>query len=330
MKKITIKKAILFCIYATCGFVTIFIGACSDTKDVPMPESAAAGVTVTNGANAESTYLKILDSALPQWDKSTINAVPEEAVSSSFLEKGATSLLTAVNSKDMAFREQSKNGNSVYSSDDESAALKVNPKKGYWKFVKSAPNNDSVPASEKLTDEQALTKAEALFATFGLPEAERGDYIAVGVGGADMGPDGVMGKPFTEARHVRLFREINGLRVSDSHLMATYSLDGDLFRAEVRWPVFKTDETAELISRQKIISDVAVELAKENPDPKQLDELRSALEYRFDEETGLFEPTLFVYKMKDDAPSPHAIRYSLTKGLWTPPKRSDVAIKKVD
>jgi len=310
MKKKNSKTLIAVAILTLAAFGT---NACSETA-----ESATTKISIASriaaGDDVKTAFEEALQDAVPKWDAAVVESVPQEAAKSSVITETPLDLLPLVSDVQLSYVGKAKSGKEIYSNASGNAALKIEAAIGYWKFV-TPPIPAEVADSDKLTDDGALGLADSLFAQLGLPEAERGDYVAVGVGEADMGPDGMAGKAHATARHVRLFREINGLRVWGSHLMATYDLTGKLFRLELRWPTFKLPENVELIDREQAISEIAAKLAEESPAPEESLEVRTELMYAFDEEAAVFSPTLFIYRFVKGEPLPSVRKYSLVDGL---------------
>ena len=311
-------------------WTTISILSCTYDDDKSFSQSTQRNTTKTLSQSLEKKYAEAIAPILPDWNSETINATPKELHSSSFFKNSDTLFLDVIGKENAVFNKDTRNGNQVYNSQDSNTSIKVNKQKGYWKFVE-APQNYNVNAlKNKLTDEHALRKTESIFRKFGLSEGERGNVVSVGVGNADMGPDGVMGQSYVTARHVRILREINGIQVKDSHFMTTFDLTGNLFRAEMRWPEFKLDQDANLIPKEQIIGALAKKMATNFPNSDTVNEFKSAIEYQFNEETLFFEPVLFVYAVENGSLSPLALRYSLTNGLLNgrQPLPSDLNIDK--
>lgn len=142
-------------------------------------------------------------------------------------------------------------------------------------------------------------------------------YISTGVGEADLGPDGIISERTVTGRHVRIFREVNGIRVWGSRLMATYNLDGKPFRVEANWPPFNLSKKAnDLLERDSAVKELAEKIVQEYLSLDNIKEMDSQLVYKYDKYNYVYEPVVFVsIRPTNDENGPHVIEYSLIEGL---------------
>jgi hypothetical protein len=281
---------------------------------------AAITVLQTTGSSAQADTLddddaglslvEMLNVGLPIWDAS-INKAPFDVQEVAFMDN-PWNIAPLVSESSFTFKELRSNGRVVYQGDR--CIYKYNPETGYWKFI-SEPTLFDGSLKNPLTDEEAKKRAEALFDELGLPESEKGEVFAAGIGGAGMGPSGETAPIRAEARHVRIYRRINDMRVLDSHLMMTYNLDGTVARMEVRWPSFRLEEEMEPLDRDSVISDLAQEIAERFGNTEDIKEINARAVYWYDEENDLFEPTLMLgFGLANGEVSPLNVRYSLLFG----------------
>ena len=193
-------------------------------------------------------YKEHLIENMPIWNEdinSTSNVLTVDDASRRPFNNEKIALDTAriFNDENLVLSEKRSNSFVVYRNSDDTKILKYSDQHGYWKFVtrfdSSASKNLAYPA---LSDEDAHEKTEELFRDLTLPEQEKGDYVAVGIGEAGATEDGDLIPPKVIARHVRIFRKVNNIRVLDSHLMATYDLSGKPFRIKLVRPKINLDE----------------------------------------------------------------------------------------
>lgn len=280
---------------------------------VLLPGSGMAQGEINNdklSTDTASSIEELLEGRIPFWD-SYINSVPFDVKQDTFLSN-PQDIVELVSQKQFDYQGLIENGSVVYA-DKESmykSMYKYHPEKGFWKFV-SEPKSNIDGVEGTFTKNQAEAHAEQIFHSLGLPESERGSVKNVNVGGA-----GRKTSIRADARHVRIHRKINGIRVMDSHLMMTYEMDGTPFRMEVRWPIFALDESKQLISRTHAIGDLKEEILTRYGKAESISNILTRMYYWYNEDSRLFEPTVIVGIVYDDGyVSPSVIKYSLVRGI---------------
>ncbi|MDJ0766224.1 MAG: hypothetical protein QNJ97_24795 [Myxococcota bacterium] len=202
---------------------------------------------------------------------------------------------------------------------ENATTFRTNSRRDYIKFV--TPVNLRTTELEAYTAEAAETMTKQLFSALSLPKAEQGKIFSSPVIQKTSEGSRII------AQHSRVIREINGLRVEDSVLMATYNMDGTLFRMTVNWPKFQTKPGSNAKTRQEVISDLKAHLTEEKIDsiinitdkgPSQNFKLGmlSTLSYERDKSGEYYEPILYVTLTDSkDQIFPQSVRYSLTNGI---------------
>ena len=265
---------------------------------------------------AAQDILNKVAAVVPDWS-STIASVPKDISVNPFFKEDEMQRLTSLVSKStLIFQKNTVTGKSIYSSADKTEAIMVREETGFWKYVTPPPEKVMDPAD--FSDGEALTATNQLFDAFSLPAFEKStDYVATGVAETMKLPGKGVASPKVVARHVRLFRRINGIRVWDSRFMATYSMDGRLFRIEANWPPFKLSEKIDnLISRDKAVADLGVTAVKQYGKLENIEELTSELVYKYDEENLVYEPVVFLFvRPTYEADGPAVFEYSLVNGF---------------
>lgn len=250
--------------------------------------------------------------SLPQWSDDMFLATREIGSQPDDLFDGPSRILEVVNGPlDLSFYESRANGNAVFVAKDRELLVKHNAGLGYWKMI--APHKE-VSITAPISDEEAVGFALHAAAEIGLSEEEFGEVRAAGVASQVELPDGTLAEPRVIARHVRLSREVNGLPVFGSTYMATYNLDGDPFRVEVRWPRFQLAAARRVEPRH--ITEVKLAALIEN-DAALVEEptaVRSTLGYFFDETEGTFAPGLTVEIDAQLGEATREFHYSLVTG----------------
>jgi len=296
--------------------ITVLFVAC-DVANIDSPDQNITSTAVkieTTTIDVEQ-FTKLLDSQIPNWDNNILSIPPNVSQESFFKSKDPTSLAAGMSKNSMKFSRETLSGKTVLTTDDKQEAIMVREETGFWKYITPPPTIKKT--SVHFSDEEALKKTRALFSSFKMPDRETVGYVATGVGEAALGPDRVLSKPKVSARHVRLFREVNGIRVFGSRLMVTYALDGTPFRVEASWPPFKlTQKASKPIARGNAINDLSQTLAEMYSTIDDVKEIKTQMVYLYDEDDLTFDPTILVQIRPTNPENGVAtIEYSLTSGL---------------
>ncbi len=317
MMKLLKAESIIRVISVSCMMVICF-GCDTVSKDSSFStsEKKVALELEPDAVEIFKTNRSRLEGSVPEWTND-IGKVKSDLNPSSFLSRSTAMKLSSLfTEKALAFSRSTVSGKEVYASENGDEAVLIRQETGFWKFIKSPPQLEK--GQGYMSDAEALKKTLELFNTFEMPNSERSSgYVATGIGEADRGPDGVVSDRYVTARHVRLFREINGIRVWESRFMATYALDGTPFRVEANWPPFRLKAgTTELIDRETVINELSVKISDNHKALKESDELRSQLVYKYDEEALEYEPVLFLHILDpSEEREPAAYEYSLINGF---------------
>jgi len=218
-------------------------------------------------------------------------------------------------------------GKNIYKDVGNREMIMYDSSVGFWKYI-SPPPVDYQEVETTFSDEDALIATEELFEQFGLPLNEKAGHTATAVGESDMGSDGIVSQAREIARHVRLYREVNGLRVWGSKMMATYTLDGRVFRIGVDWPPFKVVSNIDkAVDRETAIKDLAKTLGDSYTDVSQILEMKAQIVYLLDKNVRAYDPTVLVHIRPTNEENGISIyRYSLTRGMYNEESAADATI----
>jgi hypothetical protein len=256
----------------------------------------------------------MLETAVPEWDKTALARAPIPSSSGPQLEK-PLEVASSLSRESFEYVETRPNGRAVYKNASRDVTVKVDPGRGYWKLIAPPPPPGTGATVFSLQDAEQETLR--LYGEFGLPVEQGGAVIVTDIG--RMTSDGARA---VVARHVRIHREVNGLRVTGSRLMATYGLDGTPFRVEVRWPDFALKPADQLRDRDQVLSDLATFLGRLLERGQSMSEVLAELNYRFDENTREFEPVVSISPVRSEAQEEgplETFEYSLIDGLPSTP-----------
>ncbi len=314
--KSKMKYQITTTLILVCFVFAAVIISCERNTETTGYTEVAMDLSLENENVKKEWIQSVLRESLPKWDEK-INHSTNNAYKESFTKNDPMALASMVSNKQFSFDREFDKNSTVYRSEDKHSAMIHADGLSTWKlFMPLEPTNGK---SKGLTDQEALDLTEDIFVKFKLPEDELGETLSVGVGETLAGPDGKIIHSKIIARHVKLLREVNDIEVAGSVLMATYNLDGKLFRTKVSWPVFKLQEGAKVHDRDTVIDAISNELASEQNKNRNLQEIQSNLVYSYDSKNKVFEPALNVLaSYEDDGVSfnqPKEINYSLINGI---------------
>ncbi|MGA1839649.1 MAG: hypothetical protein ACMUIU_03405 [bacterium] len=304
-------KIIVF--FVTLLFSLIYLSF--STNEKTSIKAAQGDIQNTSSLNGDQEILnlaELLIKKIPYWDVNTINNVPEEIKQGSFKIDHPIELYTEITqevSDGLIFYNKRKNGRIVYQDTNRAITVKYDLNNGYWKMI--MPPQIVPEEVDSLTDSQALGLTEVIYKNIGLQQVEKGNCITTSVGEQDVAPDGTEMPAKVIARHTRIWREVNGIPVLGSRLMATYTLDGKPFRVEIRWPQFILNESSSVKNRVQVLKELPREIKSQLGKIQDIADIQASMVYACSSETLEYEPAIFLEVQFEDESTIHEIIYSL-------------------
>jgi len=285
-------------------------GCNEQTAALPEGKALTSSSAETLSASLEAATEDVL-SKLPIWTEQ-VNEVTAQISGNNdagWRLKEPNTIIELYDDNSFSFDGIRPDGAIAYSTEDKTAVFKHNVATGYWKYIRE-PQMEELQAESVISDEQAEVLADAIFEELGLPVSERGEVQSFGIARSDGE------KHWLAARQVRIKRVVNGLRVIDSHLMATFTPTGTLQRLEVRWPEFKLHTNKAVYDKDEVAQDIAFFYMNDGLGAEEMSNLVTDIVYWYSREQQLFEPMLLLYmKEGDNSYNPASQRYSLVSGL---------------
>jgi hypothetical protein len=84
-------------------------------------------------------------------------------------------------------------------------------------------------------------------------------------------------------------------------MMATYDLNGTMFRVSYEWPKFKLKKNSGTKKREQVIAEVTDDIASVMTDEEISKSVNMELVYWYDRKTRSFDPTLLVNGVTEEA-----------------------------
>lgn len=234
---------------------------------------------------ATTAALQSLDTLGVNWDEQELGLVPASAlVTPDFARPEALAL--HFTPAPLHFLERRANGRDVFRDGTDDITVKVDASQGYWKIIR---NDLAASPGRALEPAEVSAHVEELIAAFGLPADQIGPVTDSPL--VSQSPESgrtVIGHT------LYLPRMINGHRVLGSYVLATYTGDGEVSRAEVRWPAFNLEVVDGLATPDEAAGRLAEALAEPFAVPTATPRLESELAYELNEQ-GNYEPVLRVW-----------------------------------
>lgn len=240
------------------------------------------------------------------WEQDVVLRVPQSADQGPSLDR-PRAMAQKVTPHKLSLSERRANGRDVFRSETGKTVVKVDVKRGYWKLIGARAKD---PQDAPFSLDQAVSETGALFDNFNLPGDQRGTVVY-----SDLLAEDAEGHSNVMGRHVRIHRQINGLRVLGSRLMTTYDLTGNPFRIESRWPAFRVPKVGHLHTPNEAVEEISSVLANRFADSSTVGDVKAELAYHFRED-GTFEPVLSVWVFSANGVGfPDHVEYSLVRGI---------------
>jgi hypothetical protein len=294
--------------------LAIILSAC--TRNAGFAANSDEDARANVKASLEADFAEILDGKktahavlsekVPQWDAARLVQLPASAHAGPDLSQ-PRALASAFTREPTSFVERRANGRDVFKNAAGTTTVKVKADAGIWKLLTERRNRG--PGDRPLDAAAALTDANRKFQLLSLPADQR-DFVV----NTEMMTQTSEGTQEVYARHVRIHRTINGLRVRDSQFMVTYDLTGYAYRIESEWPAFRLAPGAQLRSRADALDEISNLLATRFTNGANLGEVHANLSYH-PVEDGTFEPVVSVAVFPaDGVGSPDVVDFSLVRG----------------
>lgn len=307
-------------------FYTLVFSLLISCEDALLEENASQSIMRRElTSDTVDVFGKLLNEKIPQWDEEIISSVPKNVSEESFFKSTDTlNLAGHIATRELHLQRRLPSGKTLYKDSGNKEMVLSNPEIGFWKFISPQPAG-SENIKSTFSEADALSATESLFEQFKLPANEKFGYIATSVGEADMGPDGIVSKAKATARHARLYREVNGIRVWGSKIMATYTLDGKAFRLGIKWPPFNLSSSISKIqSREIAVNAITKKMGEMYKSQDLISDVETQLVYMFNEDDLTFDPTILVQITPENPQNGlGVIRYSLTEGLYKPKPKNE-------
>lgn len=259
-----------------------------------------------------SEFASLVYDVIKDWDTSLVGSSQGED-----FEDIPVSLENARNlstESEVAFWGYDALGRETYFNHTERIGIKYSGEGGYYKYVTPPLSDEETIPASNYSDADAIADAEMLWNGLELPEEERDAVFATGIGVADIGPDGEKSDGRAIARHVRMTREINGIRAIDSDFSCEYMLNGRLIYFRVRWPAFRLQVNEGIATADEAREAIAKRLCDSNLDSKIIKNGHSEVVYRY-RENGYHEPVLEVTFDNAEGETAVFYEYSLLSGF---------------